>query len=70
MLSGPDVCVVGVPQTGLVLASSEDDSKDLSERSDLSITLFCDSNEADTRVNSDQVLSDGDFPEESVPKDK
>ena len=49
---------------------SEDDSKDLSERSDLSITLFCDSDEADTRVNSDLVLSDGDFPEESVPKDK
>ena len=24
------------------------------ERSDLSITLFCDSDEADTRVNSDQ----------------
>ena len=26
--------------------------------------------EARTPVNSDQVLSDGDFPEESVPKDK
>ena len=54
----------------LFSSSSEDDSKDLAERSDLSITLFCDSDEADTRVNSDQVLLDGDFPEESVPKDK
>ena len=51
-------------------SSSEDDSKDLAECSDLSITLFCDSDEASTCVNSDQVLSDGDFPEESVPKDK
>ena len=40
------------------------------ERSDLSITLFCDSDEAGTHVNSDHVLSDGDFPEESVPEDK
>ena len=54
----------------LFSSSSEDDSKDLTERSDLSITLFCDSDEAGTRVNSDQVLSDGDFPEESVPEDK
>ena len=38
----------------LFSSSSEDDSKDLAERS----------------VNSDQVLSDGDFPEESVPEDK
>ena len=54
----------------LFLSSSEDDSKDLAERSDLSIKLSCDSDEADTHVNSDQVLSDGDFLEESVPKDK
>ena len=54
----------------LFSSSSENDSKDLAERSDLSITLFCDSDEAGTRVNSDQVLSDGDFPEESVPEDK
>ena len=47
----------------LFSSSSEDDSKDSAEHSDLSITLFCDSDEADTRVNSDQVLSDGDFPE-------
>ena len=37
----------------LFSSSSEDDSKDLAERSDLSITLFCDSDEADTRVNAD-----------------
>ena len=54
----------------LLSSSSEDDSKDSAERSDLSITLFCDSDETGTPVNSDQVLSDGDFPEESVPKDK
>ena len=53
----------------LFSSSSEDDSRDLAERSDLSITMFCDSDEAGTRVNSDQVLSDGDFPEESVPED-
>ena len=54
----------------LFSSSSVDDSKDSAERSDLSITLFCESDEAGTRVNSDQVLLDGDFPEESVPKDK
>ena len=54
----------------LDLFSSEDDSKDSAECSDLSITLLCDSDEAGTHVNSDQVLSDGDFPEESVLKDK
>ena len=54
----------------LFSSSSEDDSKDSAECSYLSITLFYDSDEADTHVNSDQVLSDGDFPEESVSKDK
>ena len=54
----------------LLSSSSEDDSKDLAERSDLSITLFDDSDETCTPVNSDQVFSDGDFPAESVPKDK
>ena len=39
-------------------SSSEDDSKDSVERSDLSVTLFSDSDEAGTHVNSDQVLSD------------
>ena len=54
----------------LLSSSSEDDSKVSDGLSDLSITLFCDSEEARTPFNSDQVLSDGDFPEESVPKDK
>ena len=54
----------------LLSSSSDDDSKISDGLSDLSITLFCDSEEARTPVNSDQVLSDGDFPEESVPKDK
>ena len=54
----------------LLSSSSDDDSKDSAGLSDLSITLSCDSEEALTLVNSDQVLSDGDFPEESVPKDK
>ena len=54
----------------LFSSSSEDDSKDPANRSDLSITLFCDSSEADAHVNSDQALLGGDYPEESVPKDK
>ena len=51
-------------------SSSDDDSRDSAGLSDLSITLLCDSEEVLSPVNSDQVLSDGDFPEESVPKDK
>ena len=51
-------------------SSSENDSQDSTERSGLSVTLFCDSDEAGTRVNSDQVSSDGDFPAESGTKDK
>ena len=51
-------------------SSSEDDSQDLAEHSDLSVTLFCDSDETGTRVYSDQVSSDGDFPAESGMKDK
>ena len=54
----------------LLSSSSEDGSKDPANHSDLSVTLFCDSSEADASVNSDQALSDGDFPEESIPKDK
>ena len=34
-------------------SSSEDDSQDLAERSDFSVTLFCDSEEVGTRVNFD-----------------
>ena len=53
----------------LLSSSSNDDSKDSAGLSDLSIALFCDSEEALTPVNSNQVLSDGDLPEESMPKD-
>ena len=53
-----------------MLSSSDDDSRDLAGLGDLSITLLCDSEEVHTPVNSDQVSSDGDLPEESVPKDK
>ena len=65
MFCGPDVCL----NLDLLSSSSEDGSKDPANRSDLSVTLFCDSSEADASVNSDQALSGGDFPEESVPKD-
>ena len=60
---------MSVSSACLNLALFSSSSKDLAERSDLSITLFCDSDQAGTREISDQVLSDGDFPEESVPKD-
>ena len=44
-------------------SSSEDESQELAERSDLSVTLFCGSEEAGTRVNSDQVSSDESQPD-------
>ena len=50
-------------------SSSGDDSQELAERSDLSVTLFCGSEQAGTRANSDQVSSDGDFPPESGVRD-
>ena len=50
-------------------SSSGDDSQELAERSNLSVTLFCGSEEAGTRVNFDQVSSDGDFPAESGARD-
>ena len=53
-----------------MLSSSDDDLRDSAGLSDLSITLICDSEEVLTPVNSDQVPSDGDLPDESVPKDK
>ena len=53
-----------------MLSSSDDDLRDSAGLSDLSITLLCDSEEVLTPVNSDQVPSDGDLPEESVLKDK
>ena len=43
-------------------SSSEEESQDLTKRSDLSVTLTCSSEEADTHVNSDEVFSDEDFP--------
>ena len=42
--------------------SSEEESQELAKRSDLSVTLFCSSEEAGTCVNSDEVFSDEDFP--------
>ena len=43
-------------------SSSSEESQDLAKRSDLSVTLFGSSEEAGTRVNSDEVFSDEDFP--------
>ena len=50
-------------------SSSGYDSQELPECSDLSVTLFCGSEEAGTRVNSDQVSSDGDFLAELGARD-
>ena len=43
-------------------SSSEEESQDLAKCSDLTVTLTCRSEEASTRVNSDEVFSDEDFP--------
>ena len=43
-------------------SSSEEESQDLTKRSDLSVTLTCSSEEAGTRVYSDEVFSDEVFP--------
>ena len=43
-------------------SSSEEESQDVKKRDDLSVTLLCGSEEAGTRVNSDEVVSDKDFP--------
>ena len=43
-------------------SSSEGASQDLTKHSDLLETLTCSSEEAGTRVNSDEVFSDEDFP--------
>ena len=43
-------------------SSSEEESQDLTKRIDLSVRLICSSEEAGTRVNSDEVFSDEDFP--------
>ena len=43
-------------------SSSDEESQDVKKRNDLSVTLLCGSEEAGTRVNSDEVFSDEDFP--------
>ena len=52
------------------LSSSDDDIGTLGGLSDLSVTLLCGSDEVFSPVNSDQVLSDVDFPPEPVSHDK
>ena len=52
------------------LSSSDDDVAGSVGLSDLSVILLCDSDDAFTPVNSDQVLSDVDLPPESVSHDK
>ena len=51
-------------------SSSEDDTGTSVGLSDLSVTLLCGSDEVFSPVNSDQVLSDVDFPPEPVSRDK
>ena len=43
-------------------SSSEEESLDVKKRDDLSVTFVCSSEEAGTRVNSEEVFSDEDFP--------
>ena len=52
------------------LSSSDDDTGASVGLSDLSVTLLCGSDEVFSPVNSDQVLSDVDFPPEPVSRDK
>ena len=52
------------------LSSSDDDTGASVGLSDLSVTLLCGSDEVFSPVNSDQVLSDVDFPLEHVSRDK
>ena len=52
------------------LSSSDDDIGTSVGLSDLSVTLLCGSDEVFSPVNSDQVLSDVDFPPEPVSCDK
>ena len=49
-------------------SSSEEESQDLMKRSDLSVTLTCRSEEAGTRVNSDEVFSDEDLERETLDR--
>ena len=59
-------CSMDQPSMYLNLAalssSSEEESQDLTKRSDLSVTLTCSSEETGIRVYSDEVFSDEDFP--------
>ena len=52
------------------LSSSDDDIATSVGLDDLSVTLLCGSNEVFSPVNSDQVLSDVDFPPEPVSQDR
>ena len=52
------------------LSSSDDDIATSVGLDDLSVTLLCGSDEVFSPVNSDQVLSDVDFPQEPVSQDR
>ena len=52
------------------MSSSDDDTGTSVGLSNLSVTLLCGSDEVLSPVNSDQVLSDVDFPPEPVSRDK
>ena len=52
------------------MSSSNNDITTSIDLNDLSITLLCDSDEVFSPVNSDQVLSDVDFPPEPVSQDR
>ena len=52
------------------LSSSDNDTGASVGLGDLSVTLLCGSDEVFSPVNSDQVLSDVDFPPEPVSRDK
>ena len=43
-------------------SSSNEESLDVKKCEDFAVTIVCNSEEADTRVNSEEVLSDEDFP--------
>ena len=43
-------------------SSSNEESLDVKKCEDFAVTIVCNSVEADTRVNSEEVLSDEDFP--------
>ena len=51
------------------LSSSSEESLDVKKRDDLSVTFVCSSEETGTRVNSEEVFSDEDFPAEFGARD-